>query len=140
MKTIYVFIIILVIVLFIAFYLFPFSDEGDKKIQSISVEELYEKLKTDPKPVLLDVRTKEELEGPLGHLEGAVHVPMSRLKAGTDTLNAYKDREIVVYCRSGVRSYSAAATLMEKGFRAINLRGGILTWKRFQKKLKEQEE
>lgn len=140
MKSIYGLVIIIVIVLFITFYLFPFSEKGDAKIKSISVEELHEKLKADPKPVLLDVRTKEEFEGPLGHLEGALHIPMSKLEASIDTLNAYKDREIIVYCRSGVRSYSATVTLTEKGFKAINLRGGILAWNRLQDELKKMEQ
>lgn len=42
-----------------------------------------------------------------------------------------RDREVILYCRSGARSYHACAYLMEQGFdNVVNLRGGIIDWAR----------
>ena len=42
-----------------------------------------------------------------------------------------KDRDVILYCRSGARSYHACAYLMQQGVRnVINLRGGIVDWAR----------
>ena len=40
-------------------------------------------------------------------------------------LNQYKDKEIIVYCASGMRSSLASLTLNQNGFNAFNLSGGI---------------
>jgi rhodanese-related sulfurtransferase len=42
-----------------------------------------------------------------------------------------KDKEIVIYCRSGARSYHACSYLMQQGYQNVtNLRGGIIAWAR----------
>ena len=95
---------------------------------SISAEEAYNKKATNDSLIFVDVRTAEEFDGPLGHVEGAVHIPLNLLETQADQLNPYKDREIIVYCRSGNRSQSGTAILRSKGFNAINMLGGIQAW------------
>jgi len=42
-----------------------------------------------------------------------------------------KDKDVVLYCRSGARSYQACAYMMQQGYgRVLNLRGGIIAWAR----------
>lgn len=95
---------------------------------SISAEEAYKKMNTEDSLVFVDVRTVEEFEGPLGHIEGAVLIPLHTLEKDADKLNLYKDREIIVYCRSGNRSQDGTIILRNKGFNAKNMLGGIRAW------------
>jgi len=78
--------------------------------------------------VFVDVREKKELNQ-AGLIRGAVHIPLSGLKKNIGQLEKYRSRPIIVYCRSGNRSMSAAATLKKAGFeRVYNLSGGIMAW------------
>jgi molybdopterin/thiamine biosynthesis adenylyltransferase/rhodanese-related sulfurtransferase len=74
---------------------------------------------------LIDVR--EPGEWTIAHLHGARLIPLGTLGAALDTLD--RAREIVVMCRSGQRSATAARQLQAAGFRNVkNLAGGILRW------------
>ena len=78
-------------------------------------------------PLLLDVRKDDEFNG--GHLSGALHIPLEQLQARHDELQAYRDRPIVVYCRSGQRSARAATALKKMNFTSLyKLAGGMLAW------------
>jgi glyoxylase-like metal-dependent hydrolase (beta-lactamase superfamily II)/rhodanese-related sulfurtransferase len=77
---------------------------------------------------ILDVREEEEFSGPLGHIEGAVLIPLGELAARVDELA--RDRPIVAVCRAGSRSAQATAILQQAGFGEIaNLNGGMLRWR-----------
>lgn len=81
-------------------------------------------------PLLIDVREPAEFSGELGHVPGAKLVPLRELpdRAAAE-LAGFKDTDIVVICRAGVRSTTAAAILAGLGFeRVFNLRGGMLDW------------
>lgn len=93
--------------------------------QDISPEELKERLDSGAELVLLDVR--EPMEWQVGHLQGAVHVPMGSVAARIAELDP--DAETVVYCHHGVRSAAVAGLLRRAGFRDVrNLTGGIDRW------------
>lgn len=96
---------------------------------SMTVKELNEKLK-DPNIVLLDVRTEEELSGPLGHIDGIVHIPLHELKERLNELDKYSDKEIAVICRSGNRSGTATSILKSNGFNAVNVEGGMIEYRK----------
>ena len=82
-------------------------------------------------PLLLDVREPEEFVGELGHIEGAILVPLDGLEHRLPKLAGYVDREVVVVCRAGARSATAVAMLKRAGFGGVrNLRGGMLAWAR----------
>jgi len=77
---------------------------------------------------ILDVRETEEFTGPLGHIEGAVLIPLGQLAARVDELK--RDRPIIAVCRAGSRSAQAVAILQQAGFGEIaNLNGGMLRWR-----------
>jgi rhodanese-related sulfurtransferase len=77
---------------------------------------------------VLDVREKDEFVGSLGHIDGAILIPLGELKARASELN--KDRPIVTVCRSGARSAQAVQILEQAGFtKAANLAGGMIRWR-----------
>ena len=77
---------------------------------------------------ILDVREAEEFTGPLGHIEGAVLIPLGELAARAEELA--KDQPIVAVCRAGSRSAQATAILQQAGFVDVaNLNGGMLRWR-----------
>lgn len=75
--------------------------------------------------VILDVRTDEELTGPLLKIDGAVHIPVQELERRVDELEKYKDKELVVVCRTQNRSSRAAEFLRGKGYNAKYVNGGM---------------
>lgn len=82
-------------------------------------------------PVLLDVREPEEFVGELGHIAGSLLVPLDALAGRLPKLLGYHDHEVIVVCRAGARSASAAAILCQAGFtRVRNMSGGMLQWVR----------
>ena len=78
---------------------------------------------------VLDVRTEAEFYGPLGHIDGAILIPIDELSLRMNELEDMKDRDIYVVCRSGNRSNVGKNILRENGFNAINVDGGMLAWK-----------
>jgi sulfur dioxygenase len=73
----------------------------------------------------IDVREPEEFEGPLGHLPRAELVPLPSLEAASDSWP--REAPLLLICRSGRRSVTAAQLLARRGFgRLYNLKGGML--------------
>jgi rhodanese-related sulfurtransferase len=94
----------------------------------ITPAEVHALLGKDTMHVFLDVRTPEEFDGPLGHVEGAILIPVQKLEIRMDELSPYKDKTIIAICRSGIRSNSATALLRDHGFEAQNMTGGMVQW------------
>ncbi len=77
--------------------------------------------------VILDVRTPAEYAA--GHLPGARNVPHTELAARIAELDAARDSDIVVYCRSGNRTAQALTVLQQAGFkRLLHLDGDYTRW------------
>jgi len=73
---------------------------------------------------LLDVRSEGEFRR--GYIEGATNIPIDELR---DRLaEVPKDRTILAYCGSGLRSYYACRILTQRGYRAKNLSGGYMVY------------
>jgi glyoxylase-like metal-dependent hydrolase (beta-lactamase superfamily II)/rhodanese-related sulfurtransferase len=99
------------------------------KLEEIAPNALSMRLKSATPPLLLDVREPEEFVGELGHVPGALLVPLDALEHRLPKLLGYVDRDVVVVCRAGARSASAGAILTRAGFgRVLNLAGGMLGW------------
>lgn len=91
----------------------------------ITPAELAQKLKSGSNVLLLDVR--EPVEQQVSVMPGAVNIPFGQLAGRMDELDP--EREMVVYCRTGVRSARAVGILSGAGFTNVwNLRGGINAW------------
>ena len=73
---------------------------------------------------LVDVRGADEHEA--GHIAGGRNIPFDRLKDEVDTLD--RDKPVLLYCRSGERSGTAADALRASGWDANSIEGGLLDW------------
>ncbi len=99
-------------------------------VPEINVDQLKEKLENNEDLILLDVRSEDELE--FGKIKYSIMIPLAELADKLDILESYKNKEIVVYCRSGGRSAMATTFLLRSGFDDVkNLTGGILAWKKY---------
>lgn len=77
--------------------------------------------------LLIDVREPDEWQE--GHVAGARHIPLGDLPARLAEVP--RDRDVLLFCRSGNRSGRATALLRERGYeRALNVAGGIAAWQR----------
>jgi adenylyltransferase/sulfurtransferase len=95
-------------------------------IPQISVQELKRRLDAHEDVFVLDVREPHEVK--IVNV-GAPLIPLGELPKRLVELAPYKDREIVIHCKSGGRSQKAAQLLKSAGFQHVeNLAGGILAW------------
>ena len=95
--------------------------------KEIDAEELRERMSKGDNILLLDVRTDEEHEAE--NIPGSVHIPLHELEERIDELEQFRDRQIIIYCRSGNRSAQACMYLQLVGFEdLVNLRGGMMYW------------
>ena len=94
-------------------------------IGDITPRDLAERLRRGDDMELIDVR--EQWEWQIAKIPGARLIPLGELGEHLKTLD--HDREIVLYCKSGVRSLRAAEELVDAGFRRVSsVSGGILRW------------
>lgn len=101
---------------------------GQQNFENAEVREFAE-LIADSNVVVLDVRTAAEFAE--GHILGAVLIDQGQsdfMEKAKATLPAGKT--IAVYCRSGRRSANAAGRLADVGYKCVNLKGGIMAWKK----------
>jgi rhodanese-related sulfurtransferase len=99
-----------------------------KEFPNIMVTDVQKKISAKDNILLLDVRTATEFDGPLGHIAGAVLLPVQELEQRIDELNEHKEKEIIVICHSGNRSQTGTRILISYGFNAVNMLGGMKTW------------
>ena len=81
-------------------------------------------VQTQTPHLLLDVRTSQEFAS--GHIEGAQNISLQDLPQRMNELP--KDKPIVLYCRSGNRSNTAARMLQQAGFTDVYDLGGVIAW------------
>ena len=80
--------------------------------------------------LFLDVRTSQEFNYD-GSIKNALLIPVNVLEKKIKLLEYYRDKKIIVYCRSGRRSRLATDLLKKNNFNAINLDGGYLAWEKY---------
>ena len=120
---------LLVLSCFILFSFLIFSCNGQpsKITQTIDAKAFAEKIEAIPNAQILDVRTPPEFSS--DHIDKAVNIDWlgDSFVASAEKLD--KTKPVFVYCKSGVRSKSAADKLEALGFKTIyNLQGGMLKW------------
>lgn len=80
-------------------------------------------------PTVLDVRGADEFTGPLGHIQGALNIPLDELNGRLGDLRTSASTRIVIVCRSDKRSAKVQAALGAAGFDGVTvLRGGMERW------------
>ncbi len=95
-------------------------------LEAVSREDLVSRLR-DGLVTVLDVRPEDEFA--LGHLPGALNIPLSKLEHRLGELPA--DREVIAYCRGPycVLSFEAVAALRARGYLVRRLEDGYPEWK-----------
>lgn len=97
-----------------------------KPVSTINAAELNDRLKNGKRPVVIDVR--QPAEHRTGHIAGARLIPLNKLNSRMNELP--QNREIICVCASGNRSGSATRMLVKAGYNAVNMRGGMISWRR----------
>jgi rhodanese-related sulfurtransferase len=95
--------------------------------KDISQTQLQQIMKNDQEVVLLDVRTAQEFEQ--GHIPNAVNISHTELEARLAELSGAKNKQVVIYCRSGRRAEVAKQVLLTNGFNQLDhLAGDFNEW------------
>ena len=93
----------------------------------ISQVELMQRIKANQPGLILDVRSPEEYAE--GHIPGAINISFDQLGSRHAEIGSYKDKDVVLYCKSGRRAGIAANTLRAKGFsKLLHLDGDMNGW------------
>jgi molybdopterin/thiamine biosynthesis adenylyltransferase/rhodanese-related sulfurtransferase len=107
------------------------SDEAAEATHgsTITVHELKEWMDADKSIELIDVREPAEYE--IVSIPGSKLLPKGEILSGNALASLPQDRQIVLYCKTGVRSAEALAALKAAGFRdAVHVQGGVVSWVR----------
>jgi rhodanese-related sulfurtransferase len=97
-----------------------------KGLRNLKGQTFQTQLQCDPNCLLLDVREPHEYYR--GSIPEALNVPLSQIKSCVYELP--KDKNIYLYCQSGMRSKRAAQMLKKNGYSNLaHLKGGILSWR-----------
>lgn len=117
-----IWILLAVVVVFFLYTRFG-SIRGMRNMNAVQFQEA---LQSQPNRMLIDVREPSEFKG--GHIAGAVNLPLS--KFDQSITNISHDKQLFIYCQSGMRSRQAGRILSKKGYtNLVNLQGGFLSWK-----------
>lgn len=99
---------------------------GKAPVVKINAEEAKSRLDREDKIIIVDVRTPAEYNE--AHIKNSVLLPLDSIRDNAAAVIPDKDAVYFVYCRSGVRSATAAAQLVEMGYKNIYDLGGIKDW------------
>ena len=93
-----------------------------------TVQELEESIrKTDQNLILLDVRTESEFDD--GHIRNAINIPHDEILKSPNLVSSYKNKKMVIFCRTGVRADKVIQALENLGFEnIIDIDGDMLAW------------
>lgn len=91
---------------------------------NLNTQEAKARIDSDEPLLILDVRQPDEFRS--GHIDGAKLIPLNELPRRMNELP--QNVEILCVCRSGSRSSAATSQLNSAGYKAINLRGGMVGW------------
>lgn len=95
----------------------------------LEVQTLRSQLGTGNPPLVLDVRSAEEFNGELGHIPGALNIPLESLPQRLQAIEDWLERPLAVVCHTDRRSDQAAALLEREGFADVHVvKGGMVAW------------
>lgn len=103
-----------------------FSTIAQANVKTIEPQTVLQLINNKQAPLILDVRTAQEFAQ--GHIQGAINISYDLLPKSHE-LDAYKEKEIIIYCRSGRRAQVASKILQKKGFKQLSdLNGSLIAW------------
>lgn len=96
-----------------------------KGLRHLNDHAFKEELQRESNKIVIDVREPHEYKS--GYIPNATNIPLSQLKNRINEIP--KDKQLYLYCRSGMRSKQAARLLGKHGFSSMaHLQGGIMAW------------
>ncbi len=97
------------------------------QVTDISQAELLQRIMVKHEQLILDVRSPEEYKE--GHVPGAINIPHDQLASRLAEIGSHKNKDVVLYCRSGKRTAIAAGILQSEGFSKLqHLDGDMNGW------------
>lgn len=111
---------------FIGFKMYSKTNNPTPSYSQITPLEAKTLMDSEQGYIILDVRTKSEYEA--SHINGAVLIPDVEIEEQAPNVLTDKNQLILVYCRSGRRSQSAAKKLANLGYTNVKDFGGITNW------------
>lgn len=115
------FIVLMLVGLFLFVRLAPM-----KGLKNLNADDFQSAIESSSNKILIDVREKIEFKN--GFIPNAINIPLSELKGRINDIP--KNKEVFLYCQSGMRSRQAASILKKNGFAQLaQLQGGILSWR-----------
>jgi rhodanese-related sulfurtransferase len=102
----------------------PAPEPEEIKVEEVAAADLMAERRNGHQPMLLDCR--EDHEWRQVRIPGSLHIPMRQIPGRLADIDRAAD--VVVVCAHGNRSYSVAGYLIENGFAARSLRGGVADW------------
>lgn len=101
--------------------------KGEKAMyEHISAEEAKNIMDSGEDYILIDVREQDEFDE--GHIHGAILISYTEIENRAEEMLPEKDKQILVYCRSGRRSKIASESLAKLGYTNVKEFGGIIDW------------
>lgn len=95
----------------------------------IEADELNKRIRSGDAPVILDVRGGDEFAGPLGHIPGALNIPLGEIPKRLSEIKAHRSRTFILVCKTDKRSAQATKLLRDARFEDLHiLRGGMEQW------------
>ena len=116
------------LILLISILVILFACSKGMNERSISVAELRSLLRENLNATIIDVRTLGEFNGPLGHIDGAISIPLSEISNSIINLKSTDEDVYYMICKSGARSAKATQLMRNSGLNAINVSGGMMAW------------
>ncbi len=96
---------------------------------SISPDEFMQRLQSKDQVMIIDVRTINEFG--MGHIPGAINIPLSDLANRLDEIRKQQQKDIILYCESGMRAGMAEHVMRKEGIENIlNLEGHMSVWRK----------
>ncbi|MCH1627265.1 rhodanese-like domain-containing protein [Ferdinandcohnia quinoae] len=119
--------VVQIILIGILLYLIYDNFKPVKGLQHLSEKDVKERMKKSKNITLIDVRQPNEFRA--SHIKGAVNIPLSQIKR--KKTNIPVEREIILYCQTGIRSKQAAKVIKRryKEIPIAHLKGGLYAWK-----------
>jgi len=103
------------------------TNKGENAMyEQITAEDAKKIMDSNEEHIILDVREQDEFDA--GHIPGAILLPYTEIESKAGEMLPDKDKQILVYCRSGRRSKIAAEALARLGYTNIKEFGGIIDW------------
>lgn len=103
------------------------GEKGEKAMyEQITAEKAKEIMDTESDYIILDVREQDEFDEE--HIKGSILIPYTEIENKAEEMLPDKNKQILVYCRSGRRSKIAALSLAKLGYTNVKEFGGIIDW------------